>query len=108
MYVRDKLCLKWDEIAEMPEFRGIPKQTLNQIYHGKRDVPKKYRARLGEPDTAPAPVCAVHGVVHCYDCAKQVVKDRDAKPKEYKRWGWLWDMPKAELVYRMDNREASK
>ena len=66
--IRDNLCLTWREIATMPKYQGIPIQTLSMIYLGKRGVPKRYREQLGIPDTAPAPVCPVHGVVHVGKC----------------------------------------
>jgi len=46
-YERDVLGHSWRKIASGGDFGFIPARTLNSIYHGKRDFPKKYRARLG-------------------------------------------------------------
>ena len=87
--LRDNLCLKWRDIAKMPKFKGIPIQTLSMIYLGKRDVPKKFRKQLGEPATAPAPVCLVHGVVHCFDCRTQTVRKQPKPRPPRQQIGWL-------------------
>ena len=37
---------------------------------------KKIRKVLNWPPTETMPVCAVHGIVHCYDCSTEQVKPR--------------------------------
>ena len=102
-YLRDNLCLKWEEIAAMPEFNHplrIPQRTLYMIYIGKRAVPKKYCRQLGEPETAPAPVCSACGKVHAYDraCEMQVIVKPKPVPRKRKQkaryprfYAWLWE-----------------
>lgn len=114
MHLRDNLCLKWEEIAAMPEFNHperIPQQTLYMIYSGQREVPRKFRVQLGEPAKVSVPVCPVHGVPHCFDCQTQTVKSK-AEPKPPKQAArlpryksWLWDVPQKEIVAMLENRK---
>jgi len=106
--LKDTDMLKWSEIMQIAKFRGIPKRTLSMIYLGKRDVPKKFRRQLGEPDTAPAPVCTACGKVHAIDraCELTVTVRRKGKPRKRQiRWGWLWDVPQNELIQMINERK---
>src|SRR3990170_3892521 len=49
---------------------------------------KKIRKVLNWPPTETMPVCAVHGIVHCYDCSTQEVKPRTngAQPKRKQQY----------------------
>jgi len=47
------------EIQALPEFGGIPLRTLHSIYSGKRDIPKKHRARFNLPELIPVPACPI-------------------------------------------------
>lgn len=81
--LRDTYGLKWSEILEIYPFSELPPQTLSMIYHGKRKVPKVYCELLGEPVTAPAPVCTNsdcegYGKPHTWDCRTQTIR---SKPK---------------------------
>lgn len=96
------LNIPWRKISLM--YANIPFGSLERWVSGERDLKDEYKARLGIPYEAPAPVCLVHGVVHCYDCQSQTVTKK-RKSREYKRWGWLWDMPAGELRARLENRE---
>lgn len=49
--LRDTSLLSFRQIADLPEFTGIPPGTLCAIYKGK-SVPKRWRARFGMPDAA--------------------------------------------------------
>jgi len=100
--------MKWDEIAALSEFSniGIPKGTLHSIYKGVRDVPKEYRRALGEADIVEVPACSACGKAHNIDraCELELSIRQPRKPKEYKRPGWLWDMPVNELRSALQNR----
>ena len=111
-HLRDNLSLKWEDIAAMPEFnhpKRIPQQTLYMIYAGERDVPKKFRKQLGEPETAPAPVCTNpncegYGEPHVYDCRTQAVKKK-AKPRRVTKWR---DLGPEDLRWALDNRHPAR
>ena len=92
----------WPKIACMPKYQGIPVGTLWSFAHGERELSDEYKTRLGIPHDEPAPVCLVHGVVHCYDCETQQVKPkRTPKPR---KWRSLWDIPTKELAWMLENR----
>jgi len=99
-WLRDSQGMKWSEIAQMPKFRGIPQQTLGMIYLGKRSVPKKYRAQLGEPDTQPVPICTKCGVPHWYDCKTHGLK----RKKTMKTWTSLSSLSSKEILWLLENR----
>ena len=86
---RDVRGMKWREIAAEPKFRKIPIRTLQKIYSGERDVPDKWRAQLGEPEVAPAPVCPRCNVVHLGRCKNKPTKQRKRYPI-YTCWLWDW------------------
>jgi len=93
--------MSWRKIACMPKYQGIPAGTLCSISKGGQ-IPNKYRAQLGIPHEAPAPVCLDHGVVHLYDCKKEQVKPkRVGRPRQ---WRSLWDIPETELLWMLENR----
>lgn len=71
--------LSWRKIAALPEFAPLPPGTLcSWAKTGK--LPRRWYARFGLVAYVPAPLCAVHGIVHCYDCETQIVKPAH-KPK---------------------------
>ena len=76
--------------------RGVNRWYLSQLIHNADYQPPVWVCeKWGVIKYEPAPVCSVHGVVHCYDCAKQVVKSKP-KPKQqrprYPRYYcWLWE-----------------
>lgn len=102
--LRDTYGLKWSEILEIPRFADIPLPTLSMIYLGKRDVPKKYRKQLGEPETTEVPVCPIHGDAHTYDCTKQTVKAK-SEPRRKTKWR---DVSTKELLWALANRHAPR
>jgi len=102
IYLRDKQCLKWSEIAAMPEFAkiGIPQQTLFMIYKGERDVPKKYRKALGEPETVTVSACSACGKAHNIDraCELEVTIKAKSKPRQREKkerypeyYAWMFE-----------------
>jgi len=101
--LHDTYGLSWRKIAKMGEYKGIKPGTLWAIAKGEREIPDKFKARFGIPYEAPAPVCLVHGVVHCYDCQSQVVTKRKRKPRVYRS---LFDWPVKELARALENREV--
>jgi len=90
--------LSWPKIAALDE-NGPPPGTLHRIANDGYE-PKKWREYFGLPVLDVAPVCSVHGVVHCYDCKSETVRAR--KPRVYKRWR---DMPVKRLRWALENRE---
>ena len=64
------------------------------------EPPASVCAKLGIAKYQPAPVCLVHGVVHCFDCRTQTVKAK-GRPREYKD---LFAMPKGVLRWKIENR----
>ena len=95
--LRNTFSLSWRKIACTPKYRGIPAGTLCAFYKGEKEIPVKYRARLGIPYELPAPACPTHGIVHCYDCTKETVKPKTQRkvwkqPKRYPRgYAWLFE-----------------
>lgn len=65
LHMVDKI--PWRKIAVLEPYRGMPPGTLASIAK-TGNVPRKWLRRLGLQETAPAPVCPAHGIVHCYDC----------------------------------------
>lgn len=53
LYLRTQKRLKWREIADLPEYRGVPPGTLCSIMKGRN--PKKHETRhiLGLPILCP-------------------------------------------------------
>ena len=45
----DELGMKWRDIGEMPEFKGVSFGTLNAIYHGRDPKATVTRRKLGLP-----------------------------------------------------------
>ena len=77
---------------------------LWQIIHDENyQPPARICAKLGIAKYEPAPVCLVHGIVHCYDCSKEIVKP---KPKTRNRaYKSLYDWPVHLLRAAIENRE---
>jgi len=90
----------WRGIAATARFSGMKPGTLSSIAKGDRCVPDDFKARFGIAHKQPAPVCLVHGVVHCFDCRTQTVKAK-GRPREYKD---LFAMPKGVLLWKLENR----
>lgn len=61
--IKDTSGLSFRQMAALPEFEPIPPGTLCAIYKG-REVPRKWRRRLGLVDLLPAPACPKCGAVH--------------------------------------------
>ena len=98
-HLHDSLHVSWPNIAKIDK-NGPPPGTLHRIANDGYK-PEKWRKWYGLPETELAPVCSVHGVVHCYDCASEIVKAKP-KPRVYKRWR---DMPVDMLRWALENRE---
>ena len=92
----------WRKIAATKRFIGMKHGTLSSIAKGDRCVPDDFKARFGIEHKQPAPVCLVHGVVHCFDCRTQTVKAK-VKPREYKD---LFAMPKRVLLWKLENKKV--
>jgi len=71
--LHDSGGLSWRKIAALPEFSPLPPGTLCS-WAKTGHLPRKWYHRFGLVAYVPAPLCAVHGVVHCYDCETQIVK----------------------------------
>jgi hypothetical protein len=66
--IRGTNMTPWREIAQMPEYQGIPAGTLCAIAKGREPKCAKVRKILGLPILAPAPVCPTCGIPHTKRC----------------------------------------
>ena len=70
--------------AALEKRTGVNRYYLwNIVNKPDYQPPAKVCAKLGIVRLEPAPVCAVHGIVHCYDCTAQQVKplSKPGKPR---------------------------
>ena len=86
--LHDRDGLSWPQIAAKDE--NGPEEIVYWRIANDGYEPKKWRAYFGLPVIGSAPVCSVHHVVHCYDCAVETVKTR--RPKKT-GWKSLFDIP---------------
>lgn len=101
--------LKWVEIAEMSEFGGVSPGLLSSILKGYEPKTNLTRAKLNlAPITAPAPFCAEHNTVHCFDCQTQQVtpKPNGRKGKGKPRYRAIAEMESAEQKQALYNRAS--
>ena len=77
--LHDTSMLSWRKIAELPDFAPLPPGTLCR-WANTGYLPPKWYGRFGFDLIIPMPACPVHGVVHCYDCASQIVKPAHRPP----------------------------
>jgi hypothetical protein len=86
--------MTWREIANLPEFQGIPAGTLCSISKGYDVKNPSVRVKLGLPARALAPVCVSCGVVH--------VSRKCPARKSLPNWR---DLPVKTLAWCILNRE---
>jgi len=89
--------MSWREIANLPEFQGIPAGTLCSISKGFEPKNPKVRVQLGLSAQALAPVCPTCGVVH--------VTKRCPTKRIITKWR---DLPTEQLAWAILNREPFK
>lgn len=81
--------MSWPKIARLPQYYPIPMTSLYMWAMGKRDLSDEWKIKLRIPVEIPTPVCSVHGVVHCYDCAVETVKAKAKQRPPRHQFGWL-------------------
>ena len=83
--------------------RFVTHADIQRVLKGIYPVDPDKRLALGLPAQVPVDVCPEHGIPHCYDCSKEVVKP---KPKTRNRaYKSLYDWPVHLLRAAIENRE---
>lgn len=80
----------WRDIANLPEYRGVPAATLCAIYkHGREPQNAAHRRILGLPVLGLGEICPVHGKV----CAvKHRPQPTARKPRRTRKARNRWNM----------------